>query len=43
MPLRDDARAIARFVPDCAVLAARLARDPRVPRRRKLLLVGLAG
>jgi uncharacterized membrane protein YkvA (DUF1232 family) len=29
-------------VPDCAVLASRLARDPRVPRRRKLLLLALA-
>ena len=36
-----DARAVARFVPDCVVLLARLARDPRVPRRRKLLLLAL--
>ena len=40
---RDDARALATFIPDCIVLVTRLARDPRVPRRRKLLLVGLVG
>jgi uncharacterized membrane protein YkvA (DUF1232 family) len=40
---RGDARALATFIPDCIVLVARLARDPRVPRRRKLLLLGLAG
>ena len=40
---RDDARALATFIPDCIVLVTRLARDPRVPRRRKLLLLGLAG
>ena len=40
---RGDARAFATFIPDCIVLVTRLARDPRVPRRRKLLLVGLAG
>src|SRR3954462_4348158 len=38
---RDDARALATFIPDCIVLVTRLMRDPRVPRRRKLLLVGL--
>ncbi len=38
---RGDARALARFIPDCIVLVSRLARDPRVPRRRKLLLLGL--
>ncbi|MFL5946907.1 MAG: YkvA family protein [Gaiellaceae bacterium] len=37
----EDARAFARFIPDCLVLVTRLARDPRVPRRRKLLLIGL--
>ena len=36
-----DARALATFIPDCIVLVARLLRDPRVPRRRKALLVGL--
>jgi uncharacterized membrane protein YkvA (DUF1232 family) len=35
-------RAIAGFVPDCVVLFKRLAGDPRVPRRRKLLLAGVA-
>lgn len=40
---RDDARALATFIPDCILLATRLIRDPRVPRRRKLLLLALAG
>lgn len=40
---REDARALAGFVPDCAVLVGRLLRDARVPRRRKLLLVALLG
>jgi len=35
---RDEARALARFVPDCAVLAGRLLRDPRVARKHKLAL-----
>jgi uncharacterized membrane protein YkvA (DUF1232 family) len=35
---RGDARALARFLPDCVVLVRRLLRDPRVPRRRKLTL-----
>jgi uncharacterized membrane protein YkvA (DUF1232 family) len=39
----DDARALATFIPDCIVLVTRLARDPRVPRRRKLLLIALVG
>jgi uncharacterized membrane protein YkvA (DUF1232 family) len=38
---RGNAQALALFVPDCAVLFARLARDPRLPRRYKLLLGGL--
>jgi len=38
---RSQARALAGFVPDCVVLFRRLLRDPRVPRRRKLLVVGL--
>lgn len=33
---RDEARALATFVPDCVVLVSRLARDSRVPRRHKL-------
>jgi uncharacterized membrane protein YkvA (DUF1232 family) len=32
------ARALARFIPDCLVLLRRLLGDPRVPRRHKLLL-----
>jgi uncharacterized membrane protein YkvA (DUF1232 family) len=39
---RTDARALAGFVPDCLVLLRRLLADPRLPRRRKLLLAGLA-
>jgi uncharacterized membrane protein YkvA (DUF1232 family) len=31
-----DARELASFVPDCAVLFRRLVADPRVPRRAKL-------
>ena len=38
-----DARALAGFIPDCAVLVARLVRDPRVRRGDKLLLVALGG
>lgn len=40
---RQDARALAGFIPDCIVLFRRLLRDDRVPRRRKLLLAGLIG
>jgi uncharacterized membrane protein YkvA (DUF1232 family) len=40
---REDARALARFIPDCVVLASRLLADERVPRRRKLLLAALVG
>jgi uncharacterized membrane protein YkvA (DUF1232 family) len=40
---RTDARALAGFIPDCLVLMRRLLADPHVPRRRKLLLVGLVG
>jgi uncharacterized membrane protein YkvA (DUF1232 family) len=39
---RAEARALATFIPDCIVLVTRLARDPRVSRPRKLLLLGLA-
>jgi uncharacterized membrane protein YkvA (DUF1232 family) len=35
------ARAVARFVPDCIVLFRRLLADPRVPRRKKLILAAL--
>jgi uncharacterized membrane protein YkvA (DUF1232 family) len=40
---RSDARALTTFIPDCIVLVTRLVRDPRVPRRRKVLLFGLVG
>jgi uncharacterized membrane protein YkvA (DUF1232 family) len=40
---RSDAAAAARFVPDCVVLFRRLLGDPRVPRRRKLLLAASIG
>jgi uncharacterized membrane protein YkvA (DUF1232 family) len=43
MGRREDARAFATFIPDCAVLLSRLAREQRVPRRRKLLLLALVG
>ena len=38
---REDARALAGFIPDCVVLVSRLARDERIsrPRRAVLLLV----
>ena len=38
---REDARAVAGFVPDCVVLFRRLLGDHRVPRRTKLLLLAL--
>ncbi len=38
-----DARALARFVPDCIVLFRRLLSDPRVSRTRRLLLLALVG
>jgi uncharacterized membrane protein YkvA (DUF1232 family) len=34
---------VATLIPDCIVLVTRLAREPRVPRRRKLLLLALVG
>jgi uncharacterized membrane protein YkvA (DUF1232 family) len=37
---RADATALARFVPDCAVLFRRLLADPRVDWWRKAVLVG---
>ena len=40
---RTEARALAGFIPDCLILLKRLLADPRVPRRRKLILVLLAG
>ncbi len=40
---RTAARALVGFIPDCLVLLRRLLRDDRVPRRRKLVLLALAG
>jgi uncharacterized membrane protein YkvA (DUF1232 family) len=40
---REDARALAGFIPDCVVLFRQLVNDDRVPRRSKLLLVALIG
>lgn len=36
-----EARALMRFIPDCLVLLGRLMGDRRVPRRRKVVLLGL--
>jgi uncharacterized membrane protein YkvA (DUF1232 family) len=38
---REDARALAGFIPDCLLLFRRLLSDDRVSRPRKLLLVAL--
>src|SRR5829696_1972347 len=35
---REDARALAGFIPDCLVLVSRLARDRRISRHRRALL-----
>jgi uncharacterized membrane protein YkvA (DUF1232 family) len=35
---REDARALAGFIPDCLVLVSRLARDSRISRPRRALL-----
>src|SRR5262249_22184275 len=35
---REDARALAGFMPDCLVLVSRLARDPEVSRPRRAVL-----
>jgi uncharacterized membrane protein YkvA (DUF1232 family) len=40
---RPSLRDLARFIPDCIVLVSRLLRDPRVPRRHKLILGALVG
>jgi uncharacterized membrane protein YkvA (DUF1232 family) len=40
---RESARALAGFIPDCVVLCGRLLGDPRVPRRKKALLLALTG
>jgi uncharacterized membrane protein YkvA (DUF1232 family) len=39
--VRTDVRAIAGFIPDCAVLFGRVLRDPRVPLRSKALVAAL--
>ena len=40
---REDARALAGFIPDCAVMVRRLARDRRISRPRRTLLFGVLG
>ncbi len=35
---QSEARALATFIPDCIRLVRRLVGDPRIPRRRKVLL-----
>ena len=40
---KESARALAGFIPDCVVLCGRLLGDPRVPRRKKALLIALTG
>jgi uncharacterized membrane protein YkvA (DUF1232 family) len=40
---REEAIAVARFIPDCAVLFRRLLADERTPRSTKLLLLALVG
>ena len=40
---REDARALAGFIPDCMVLVSRLARDKRISRRRRAILFGVLG
>jgi uncharacterized membrane protein YkvA (DUF1232 family) len=40
---REDARALAGFIPDCLVLVSRLARDPRISRTRRAVLFLVLG
>jgi uncharacterized membrane protein YkvA (DUF1232 family) len=40
---REDARALAGFIPDCIVLVGRLARDPRISRPRRAVLFLVLG
>jgi uncharacterized membrane protein YkvA (DUF1232 family) len=40
---REDARALAGFIPDCLVLVSRLARDRRVSRPRRAVLFLVLG
>ena len=38
---REDARALAGFIPDCIVMVGRLARDSRISRARRLALLAV--
>jgi uncharacterized membrane protein YkvA (DUF1232 family) len=38
---RTEARALGGFIPDCVALLRRLLADPRVPRRRRFVLLAL--
>ena len=40
---REDARALAGFIPDCVVLVGRLARDRRISRARRAVLFVVLG
>ena len=40
---REDARALAGFIPDCLVLVSRLARNPRISRPRRAILFIVLG
>jgi uncharacterized membrane protein YkvA (DUF1232 family) len=40
---REDARALAGFIPDCVVLVSRLARDSRISRPRRAFLFVVLG
>jgi uncharacterized membrane protein YkvA (DUF1232 family) len=40
---REDARALAGFIPDCVVLVSRLARDRRISRPRRAVLFVVLG
>jgi uncharacterized membrane protein YkvA (DUF1232 family) len=40
---REDARALAGFIPDCLVLVSRLARDERISRPRRAVLFLVLG
>jgi uncharacterized membrane protein YkvA (DUF1232 family) len=40
---REDARALAGFIPDCLVLVSRLARNPTISRPRRALLFLVLG
>jgi uncharacterized membrane protein YkvA (DUF1232 family) len=40
---REDARALAGFIPDCVVLVSRLARDGRISRPRRAVLFVVLG